>query len=275
MTQPAEESDAAPGPGDRPLLNARLLGPMLVTLNGRRVDTTSSRRTRYLLAYLLLHRRSAVPRDVLMETFWPDSRPEAARNSLHVALTGVRRVLGRAWPGEVLVRRHGSYQLVPELPIWVDVDEFERFCGDGRRADRLGADELALAAYAAADRLYGGDLLAEDPYADWASWSRESLRLDLLDVQRRLAELHAAAGDHAAAVLVARRALEIDPCNEPLHRQLMRSYRETDQVHLALTQFHRCAEVLWREHRVGPSAETVELHGRLHGSQRTQVRRTA
>jgi SARP family transcriptional regulator, regulator of embCAB operon len=275
MTQPAEESVAAPGPGDRPLLNARLLGPMLVTLNGRRVDTTSSRRTRYLLAYLLLHRRSAVPRDVLMETFWPDSRPEAARNSLHVALTGVRRVLGRAWPGEVLVRRHGSYQLVPELPIRVDVDEFERFCGDGRRADRLGADELALAAYAAADRLYGGDLLAEDPYADWASWSRESLRLDLLDVQRRLAELHADAGDHPAAVLVARRALEIDPCNEPLHRQLMRSYRETDQLHRALTQFHRCAEALWREHRVQPSADTLQLHNRLRGPQGAQARRTA
>ena len=143
------------------------------------------------------------------------------------------------------------------------------------RADRLGADELALAAYAAADRLYGGDLLAEDPYADWASWSRDSLRLDLLDVQRRLAELHAAAGDHAAAVLVARRALEIDPCNEPLHRQLMRSYRETDQVHLALTQFHRCAEALWREHRVRPSVETISLHERLHGCQRLQARRTA
>jgi hypothetical protein len=38
MTQPAEERDAAPDPGEQPLLNARLLGPMLVTLNGRRVE---------------------------------------------------------------------------------------------------------------------------------------------------------------------------------------------------------------------------------------------
>ena len=169
MTQPAERSDAAPGPGDQPLLNARLLGPMLVTLNGRRVDTTSSRRTRYLLAYLLLHRRSAVPRDVLMETFWPDARPAAARNSLHVALTGVRRVLGRAWPGRCWCAGTAATSSCPTCPIWVDVDEFERCCRDGRRADRRGADERALAAYAAADRLYGGDLLAEDPYADWAS----------------------------------------------------------------------------------------------------------
>ena len=272
MPQPAEPSDAARGIGHPMMLSARLLGSMLVTLDGRQVDTTSSRRTRHVLAYLLLHRRSAIPADVLMETFWPDARPAAARNSLHVALTGVRRVLGEAWSGEVLERRLGGYRLAPDLPVWVDVDEFERHCREGRRADRLGAADEALAAYAAADRLYGGDLLAEDPYADWAAWSRESLRLDLLDVQRRLADLHAAAGDHAAAVLIARRALDIDPCNEPLHRRLMRSYHAADQVHLALTQYHRCAEALWQEHRVRPSTETVELHERLRrpGSQARQ-----
>jgi len=55
----------------------------------------------------------------------------------------------------------------------------------------------------------------------------------------------------------------------------MRSYRETDQVHLALTQFHRCAEALWREHRVRPSVETVELHERLRRPHGTQARRSA
>ena len=261
----------APGHGVRPTLTARLLGPMMVTLNGQVVDTSSSRRTRYLLAYLLLHRRSAVPRDVLMDTFWPDARPAAARNSLHVALTGVRRALGAAWPSPVLERRHGNYRLAPELTVWVDVEEFERAYRDGQQAQRSGDDERARGAYAAADRLYGGELLAEDPYAEWAAMARETLRLDLLDTLGRLADLHAAAGDHAAAVLVARRALDIDPCNEPMHRRLMCSFRETDQVHLALTQFHRCRDQLWRNHRMAPSAETVALHEQL----RCPVRRTA
>lgn len=270
MPQPADRSNNEPGHEDRPMLTARLLGPMMVTVNGRVVDTTS-RRTRHVLAYLLLHRRSAVPRDVLMDTFWPDARPGAARNSLHVALTGVRRVLGAAWPGPVLERRHGNYRLAPQLAVWVDVDEFERAYRVGLQAQRAGDDERARAAYAAADRLYGGELLAEDPYAEWAAMARETLRLDLLDTLRRLADLHAAVGDHAGAVLVARRALDIDPCSEPVHRRLMRSYRDTDQVHLALTQFHRCSEQLWRDHRVAPSAETVALHEQL----RRPVRRTA
>jgi SARP family transcriptional regulator, regulator of embCAB operon len=279
MRQPVEPSDVTAEDRERPLLSAKLLGPVLVTLNGRVVDTSSSRRTRHVLAYLLMHRRSATSRDVLMDTFWPDAHPTAARNSLHVALTGVRRALRPAWPGVVLTRRHDNYRLSDDVTIWVDIDEFSQLCRDGRRADREGDTTRALACYAAADRLYEGDLLADDPYADWASFGRDSLRLDLLDVQRRLSELHAEAGDHASAVLIARRALSIDPCNEPMHRMLMRSYLDTGQLHLALAQFHRCADELWRSYRVRPSPETIELHERLrrtqHAGPRSDIRRTA
>jgi DNA-binding SARP family transcriptional activator len=89
----------------RVALSARMLGSLTVTLNGTIVDTLSSRRTRQVLAYLLLHRRAAVPRDVLMETFWPMSSPEIARNNLHVALNGVRQVLRVASPRHVQAQR--------------------------------------------------------------------------------------------------------------------------------------------------------------------------
>ena len=165
------------------------------------------------------------PRDVLMDTFWPDARPAAARNSLHVALTGVRRVLRRglagdgagtparrlpAGPGRCrLGRRRRVRAVLPGRPA-----------GRPARRPRRGAGRLRGGRPALRGRPAG-----RGPVRGLGrAWSRESLRLDLLDVQRRLAELHAAAGDHAAAVLVARRALDIDPCNEPMHRQLMRSY---------------------------------------------------
>lgn len=268
MSQPLSRND-------KPLLSAQLLGPLLITLDGRVVDTGSSRRTRHVLTYLLLHRDVPAVPDVLMHTFWPDAAPSAARNSLHVALTGVRRALRAVWPGVGLERRHGSYRLTAEIVVWVDVEEFERLCQEGRRADQAGYVRRALSCFAAADRLYAGDLLAEDPYADWIAQERESLRLQLLDVQRRLAELHAAVGDHASSVLVARRALAVDPCSEPMHRRLMSSYLATGQLHLALAQYHRCADELWKTHRVRPSAETAELHERLRCPQGAQTRRPA
>jgi DNA-binding SARP family transcriptional activator len=253
----------AMGAGEfRTVLTVRMLGPLVVTLNGTVVDTESSRRTRQLLAYLLLHRRVAVPRDVLMDTFWPAASPEAARNNLHVALSGVRQALRAAAPVSMLQRRHDTYRLNSDL-VWVDVEEFEQRCADGRRADRAGDMATATRCYAAADRLYEGDLLAEDPYLDWASQQREALRLEFLNVQRRLVELYSAAGDHDSAVMVARRALAIDPYDEALHRQLMLAFHDLGQLHLALAQYQRCADLLWQAFRVRPSPQTVRLNEQL------------
>jgi DNA-binding SARP family transcriptional activator len=246
----------------RTALSVRMLGSLGVTLNGTAVDTESSRRTRQLLAYLLLHRRVAVPRDVLMDTFWPTASPEAARNNLHVALSGVRQALRAASTVSLLQRRHDTYRLGADL-FWVDVEEFEQHYAEGRRADRAGDIAAAARCYSAADRLYEGDLLAEDPYLDWASQQREALRLEFLNVQRRLVELYSAAGDHDSAVMVARRALVIDPYDEALHRQLMLAFHDLGQLHLALAQYQRCADLLWQAFRVRPSPQTVRLNEQL------------
>jgi DNA-binding SARP family transcriptional activator len=243
-------------------LSARMLGSLVVTVNGTLIDTTSSRRTRQVLSYLLLHRRAATSRDVLMDTFWPTASPEAARNNLHVALSGIRQALREASPASLLQRRHDTYRLSGD-PIWVDVEEFEQRCVSGHRADRAGDTGLALECYAAADRLYAGDLLADDPYLGWIAAEREALRLDILRVQRRLAELHAAAGDHASAALLARRALSIDPYDETLHGQLMLAYRDLGQRHLALSQYQRCVDLLWQAFQIHPSPQTVQLNEQL------------
>ncbi len=244
------------------ILSARMLGSLVVTLNGIAVDTSSSRRTRQVLAFLLLQRRAAVSRDVLMDTFWPTASPEAARNNLHVALSGVRQALRVASPVSVLQRRHDTYRLDAD-ETWVDVEAFGRQCAEGRRADRAGDTATAFRCYAAADQLYEGDLLADDPYLHWVSLQRESMRLEVLQAQRRLAELYAADGDYAGAVLIARRALGIDPYDEAVHRQLMLAFRNVGQLHLALAQYQRYANLLWEAFQVRPSPQTVHLNEQL------------
>ena len=150
---------------------------------------------------------------------------------------------------------------------WVDVEELERHCAEGRRADRAGDAATAVRCCAAADRLYEGDLLADDPYLSWTSLQRESMCFEVLHGQRRLAELYAANGDHAGAALVGRRAPGIDPYDEAVHRQLMLSFRDVGQLHLGLAQFHRCADLLWEAFRIRPSPQTVALNEQLRRHQ--------
>lgn len=265
------EVDRAPRrPGidvaDRPLLIARLLGRFSVTLDGQLVDTLSSRRTRHVLAYLLAHRATPVQRDVLMDVFWPHAAPDAARNCLHVALTGVRQALREVSPQLVLERRNDTYRIADSVQVWIDVEQFERHARLGRQAERTGDTVGAAVSYEAAGQAYEGDFLADDPYADWAGARRDALRLAAVDVQSRLIELYAAQGDDGPATLLGRQLLTIDPCNEPVHRRLMSSYARSGQVHLALAQYQRCAEALSTSYGVSPSPQTTELYERLRRS---------
>ena len=244
-------------------MRAYLLGELRVIVNGRLVDTTSSRRSRNLIAYLLAHRDAAVPRDVLIDTFWPKARPDAARNSLHVALSGARRVLREASAEQIIERRPDAYRIVRSVEVWTDVDEFERSCQAARRADATGDRAAAIRHYEAAGLLFRGAFLADEPYADWVLPRRETLRALALEAQSRLVALYTERGDHGPAATLARRVLADDPCNEDVHRGLMVCYARTGLRHLALLQYRQLATTLWDDLRVRPSEETTELFERL------------
>jgi DNA-binding SARP family transcriptional activator len=244
-------------------LTAHFLGAFRVAVDDNLVDTVSSRRTRNLIAYLLVHRRTAVPRDVLMDAFWPGAEPVSARNRLHVALSGARRVLRAACPEPVIERRFDAYRIAGTFEVWTDVEQFEQTCVAGQAADRAGDSAAAARHYEAASQLYEGDFLAEEPYAEWAMARKDGLRLQAVEIQSRLVEIYAGRRDYGPASLLGRRILAIDPCNEQVHRWLMTCYAGSGQRHLALFQYHQMAETLWENLRVRPSAETTALYERL------------
>jgi hypothetical protein len=52
-----------------------------------------------------------------------------------------------------------------------------------------------------------------------------------------------------------------------MHRRLMLEYREVGQLHLALAQYQRCADLFWQAFRIRPSPETVHLNEQLRRHQ--------
>jgi DNA-binding SARP family transcriptional activator len=246
-------------PAARTVLAARFLGSFQVTIDHRPVPLGSSRRTRALLAYIIDRGSAPIPRDVLMDRFWPDSPPRAARNSLHVAMCAVRKALAAAWPGPVIERRGDIYYLSSELEIWTDVAELARRGEAAAGAAAAGRVEEALAEYEAARALYGGDFLADDPYLDWAVERREDLRLCALTCAERLSELHLDLGDVRQTVALCTSILREEPCHEAVARRLMVAYARLGQPHMALRHHERLVDVLGREIGVAPAPETVAL----------------
>jgi DNA-binding SARP family transcriptional activator len=243
-----------------PDMTAHLLGELRVAFQDRPVEIWSSGRGRAVFEYLLVNRHSKVRRDRLMSVFWPEASSDAARNSLNVAMHGLRQSLRAAVSDTpVVIHQDQAYFIEPTLDIWVDVEVFEEQL---KSADQhLASAELpqAEAAFEAATWLYQGEFLAGDPYEEWAMVTREHLRLGYLDALDRLGALRLNSGDYAGCVAVCLKLLACDNCREDAHCRLMRCYSRQGQVQLAIRQYHSCAAALRTELDVAPAQATTEL----------------
>jgi DNA-binding SARP family transcriptional activator len=255
-----------PAPPEATVLSVHLLGTLRVALNGVPVDAWPSGRGRSLFKYLLMHRDPWPTREMLIEAFWPDSAPEAARNSLNVAIHGLRRALRVAANVPVVVFDDSAYRLDPDVRLWLDVDEFERRVASGRQLEEAG-DPAAAAEYEQADALYQGDFMANDPNEEWPVLIRERLRLAWLDTLDRLSQLYFAHARYTSCAALCQRVIERDPCREDAHRRLMRCYSRQGQSHLALRQYEACVDTLKAELGVEPEPGTIELNERIRRRQ--------
>jgi DNA-binding SARP family transcriptional activator len=248
-------------------LAVHLLGHLQVSLNELPVEQWPSGRARGVLKYLVTHRNPWPTRQLLMEVFWPNATPQSARNNLNVAIHGLRRSLRAVADIPVVVLQDDAYRLHPDVRLWLDVDEFERSADAGQQLEVTGAFEAASVAYEKAIALYQGDLLADDPYEQWALLDREQLRLAYLDILNRLSRLHFSRGRLASSAALCRRIVECDACREDAHRRLMRCYSRQGQPHLALRQYRACVTALRLEMDVEPEPATVELQLRIRRRQ--------
>ena len=240
-----------------------LLGPLHVVIDDVAVEDWPSARCRSLFGYLLTHREPWPAREVLMEMFWPGSAPEASRNSLNVAIHGLRRTLRTITDLPIVIHVGGSYRINQALGLWLDVDAFDGRVESGRGSRTWVTSTRPIRDYEFAGGLYRGDFMAEDPYEDWAALTRERLRLAHLDVFGRLSNLYFDAGHYTACASLCQRIIERDPCREDAHRRLMRCYSRQGQPHLALMQYRACARALTDELGVETDPSTAELHRRI------------
>jgi DNA-binding SARP family transcriptional activator len=256
-------SPAAQRPDGSAQLAVHLLGPLCVAVNGVPVGDWPSARCRSLFGYLLTHREPWPPRELLTEVFWPEAPPKASRNRLNVAIHGLRRTLRAVTAVPVILHSSGAYGIHPDLRLWLDVEEFQSRVEYGRRCEEAGDAARATREYESADGLYRGDFLADDRYEEWATFTRDRLRLAHLDALSRLSHLHFSTGRYAACAALCQRIVECDPCREDTHRRLMRCYSRQGQPHLALLQYRACVRALAAELGVDADPATASLNDQI------------
>ena len=243
-----------------PSLAVRLFDQFYLAVDGVPVTAIQPGRQQAILAYLILHRATPVPRRHLAFLFWPDSSEVQAHANLRQTLHFIRRSASAVAASLVFVGR--TIQWLPPDPCTVDVIEFERCLAQAAIAARNHDDDAAIAALTAAADLYGGSLLPTC-FDDWVLAEREQRHGQFLAALERLMTLLEDRRDYPAAIAQAQRLLRHDRLHEPTYRRLMALFAANGDRANALRTYHACVAALAGELDVPPQPATQELYARL------------
>ena len=213
----------------RPPLSIGSLGRFRVVRDGEVVPATAwqSKKARDLLKILVARRGRSTTRETFFEMLWPDEDPEPLGNRLSVAQATVRSVLDpeRRYPPEWFVVADKSSLALDLDHVELDIARFLDGAAAASRAARGGDPAAAQRELEAAEALYGGDFLEEDPYEEWAVAAREEAQATYIGIARQLAASAAEAGDADLATRYFLRILERDPYDESAHLGLVDALR--------------------------------------------------
>lgn len=237
-----------------PRIALRLLGDARLTAADRVIIDREwpRRKAAAILKLLALSPESARHREWIMEQLWPDLAPSSAANQLYKGLHAIRSATRAAGLAEPIVTVGGEVvRLSPEVEI--DVRRFESLALEALRPP---TDERRIREALDA---YGGDLLPDDPFSEWADAPREALRA--LCRRLRLAEVDVllSAGDESAAVGLLESLVADEPWLEDAHRRLISLHLDAGRRAAALRQYRSCRDALRRELAAEPGPEIERL----------------
>ncbi|GAA1851408.1 AfsR/SARP family transcriptional regulator [Myceligenerans crystallogenes] len=232
----------------------QLLGPLVVDVDGRRIDVVG-RRPLAVLAVLALSAGETVPTEVLAERVWdPDGLPARPRSALQTYVARLRAALG----GGVIESRAGGYRLSPER---ADVDAVRFGTLAARETDASAADRRA--ALAGAIALWRGEPFP-DGRSEWlAGPARDRLTGQYLDVLEEAADLDHVAGRPGELLDRLREQGERHPFRESLWLRLVRALAGNGRQAEAVAEYERFRRRLSEDLGVDPAPELRELHASL------------
>lgn len=245
-------------------LDFRILGPLEVTINARRVPVAAGKQ-RVLLATLLLSANQIVPVEELTERLWGGDPPRGPRGALHTYVTRLRKTLdphdgrdGHGGPGPI--RTSAAGYGIEVAAGGLDLTRFRAMVGQARRAGARGDLTAESAGLTDALSLWRGPVLP-DVRSD--SLHRDivpSLIEEHLRTLERRHEVDLILGRHDRLVGELRALTRKHPFHERFWGQLMVALYRCGRPAEALEAYAEVTASLRSRLGVCPGPEVRDLH---------------
>lgn len=265
MTSAATSDKAETGP---PPLSIYAFGKFRMFSGGREIgdENWKTRKSKYLFAYLACHGERDVLDEKLMDLFWPDHDPEKARQNLYSALSHVRKALESFLPDyeKVITSHKGFYRVNAQVPLVVDVREFDRYYEAATKAARAGNVDESVRTFQRAEAVYQGEFL-EGYYTDWAVDYRHEYERKYQETLNRLMSHFLEKERMQVVVDYCQKLLGLDPCDQEAHFNLMKAYIAMGKLERAAQQYQQCCQALKDELNLAPSPDIAALYLSIKG----------
>ncbi len=211
-----------------------LLGPPELVIDGRTLHI-SRPRERTVLCVLAINHNRVAPVEELVDSLWPDSPPETARNQVQICVSRLRRILGQSGGSAEIHTRPPGYVLDID-PADLDTAEFARLAVAGRQAAEAGRLDESAETLRQALALWRGPAYA-GVRSDHVQREASALDEERLGVLEQLMRLDVELGRHEAAVGPLTALAQQHPLREPFAELLMlalyRSGRQAEALDVA------------------------------------------
>lgn len=219
-------------------MEIRLIGDLAVIRNGDSVPLPSSRKTRALLAYLVLN-PGPQRRERLCEIFW--QVPDDPRGSLRWSLSKLRNLVDDDDAKRIVADRESVAFEASGADIDIDILRIRQSLAGG--ASSVATPELEdIACCASAGLLRGLDLSGQPEFDRFLSSEREAFRVLYRDVLLEL--IHRQQDAPADAVRWLQDLVEVEPYNMQVHTRLIESLSRAGRKKDAERQLRSSISVL-------------------------------
>lgn len=262
---PTSSATLPPWSPPAPITIAILGAPRLI-VHDRELPLRGGGKREALLLQLAMVHRNPIARGALLTALWPHDEPTVAGNALNTLTSELNKKSRQAiqdtqGKGQTLICcDEGSYRFNGDAGVGTDIEYFDRWCVEGLRRLHIGDVDRGLPLCHQALALYRGDVSGDGLTA---LLERERLRSRLLDLLTALADYHVLQMAWHGALTYLHHLLNVEPCREDAHRQIMRCYVKLGYRGQALRQFQFCAQLLDQEFAAPPEPATVTLFDQI------------
>ncbi len=245
-------------------LQVTMLGRFSIRLGDGYVDENSNRMKKVwlLLAYLIYSRNTRTSQEQFLSVIQGADAGEIEdpAGRLKALFYRARAMLGQLYESaghDLIVRKSGAYAWNTDVPLTLDVEEFEKLCS---KAARTAEPQEKMALYRQALPMYQGDFLSKLSMEQW-----------VMPISAYYHQMYMHAVGSALDILLERQqwqeaadicsqALKVEPYSEAVYQSLMRCRLAMDDKAGAMHAYEEMSALLFDAFGVMPSDESRQLY---------------